>query len=455
MDGLPPGQRGRALLTIAIAIGVAVLDSTVANIALPSISRELQVTPAATVWVVSAYQLVLTMTMLPVATLGDIYGHRRIYTIGLVVFTLASLGCALSTSLPMLVTARVIQGFGGAGIMAVNGSLIRYIFPRSMLGRGLGINSMIVAVSTALGPSIASAILSVADWPWLFAVNVPLGALALALVGALPTSPRASHRFDIVSAALSGCTFGLFVFGLSDFGHGEDWRVSVTMIALCLVTGWLFVRRQLALPTPMLPMDLFRRPIFSLSVLTAVLSFCAQTAAFVALPFLFQSVGGVSAIGTGLLMTPWPVAVALLAPIVGRLADRIKPGVLGSVGLVVMGVGLLTLALLPAHAPWWDVGWRMALTGAGFALFQTPNNRLLVSSVPRERSGVGSGVLATTRLLGQSTGAALAAVAFGLTQTHGGVARGALVALLIGAGSSAMGGVVSSLRLSRAADRTR
>ena len=448
LDGLPPAQRWRALVTLGVAVGVAVLDSAIANIALPSIAADLRVSPSASIWVVNAYQMAVIAALLPCASLGDIHGYRRVYAFGLALFTAASLGCALSPSLPVLATMRAIQGLGGAGIMSVNTALIRFIFPRAQLGRGMGINALIVATSAAIGPSIAAGILSVAHWPWLFAVNVPLGVLALSMVHALPRTQPSGHRFDVASAVLNGATFVLFIAALGGIAHGQLFATVGLQFAVAGVLAFFFVRRQLVLPAPMLPIDLFRRPVFALTVATSVCSFLAQTSAYVALPFLFEMTLGRSQVATGLMMTPWPVAVGLVAPVAGRLADRFPAGILGGIGLSVMTVGLALLVFLPADPTGWQVGWRMALSGAGFALFQAPNNRQMIGSVPRERSGAGSGMLSTARLLGQTTGAAMVAVLFGLTAVSG-VGYGARAALSLAIGCSLIGAVCSTLRLVR------
>jgi DHA2 family multidrug resistance protein-like MFS transporter len=447
-DGLPPALRWRALITLGISVGVAVLDSAIANIALPSIAADLAVTPAASIWVVNAYQMAVIAALLPCASLGDIHGYRRVYTWGLALFTVASLGCALSPSLPVLALARAVQGLGGAGIMSVNTALIRFIFPRAQLGRGMGINALIVATSSAIGPSVAAGILSVAHWPWLFAVNVPLGVLALTMVRTLPRTEPAGYRFDIASAAMNAATFVLFISALGGVAHGQPVATVALQFAGAAVVGFFFVRRQIALPAPMLPVDLFRRPIFALTVATSVCSFLAQTCAYVALPFLLEVALGRSQVATGLMMTPWPLAVGLIAPVAGRLADRFPAGILGGIGLAVMTVGLAMLLFLPADPTGWQVGWRMALSGAGFALFQSPNNRQMIGSVPRERSGAGSGMLSTARLLGQTTGAAMVAVLFGLTEA-GGVGQGARAALVLAIGCSVVGAMCSTLRLVR------
>ena len=447
MDGLPPGQRRWAIIAQAMVITMAVLDGSIANIALPSISAQLHIRPADSIWVVNAYQLAVTISLLPLASLGDIYGYRRVYAWGIALFTLASLGCALSASLPMLALARVVQGFGAAGVMSVNTALVRFIFPRAQLGRGMGLNGLIVSVSAAAGPSLAAGILTVAPWPWLFFVNVPIGVVAICMTRTLPRTPRAQHRFDWRSALLNAAMFGLAIAGVDGIGHGQPVWLVVVELAAAIVVGVVFVRSQFTLRAPMLPVELFAIPAFSLSVLTSVCSFVAASMAFVSMPFLFEA-GGLSTIETGLLITPWPVTSAIVAPIAGRLSDRFSAGRLGGFGLLLLTAGLVAIVLIPQQPSWWNVAWRMALCGGGFALFQAPNNRLLIASTPRERSGAGSGVLSSARLLGQTLGAALVAVVFGFTAAAG-VALGATLAISIGAGAAFVAMLVSLLRLRR------
>ena len=448
-EELPPSARLRAMAAIAIAVSMAVLDSAIANIALPTIARDMGTSPAASIWVVNAYQFAVTVSLLPFAFLGDILSYKRVYMAGLLVFTVASLGCALSPNLPTLVVARVVQGFGGAGIMSVNTALIRFIFPRSQLGRGVGFNALIVAVFSALGPSIAAGILSVATWHWLFAINVPLGGVALWLAGrALPMTPRAHHRFDVLSALLNAATFALLITAVDGLGRNRGIVEAAEFVA-ALAIGAVFVCRQFTLMVPLLPVDLFRRPIFALSVATSVCSFTAQTIAYVSLPFFFQDVGGQSQVDTGLLMTPWPAIVVIVAPIAGRLSDRYPAGLLGSAGLAVMTGGLVGLLLMPPAGSYFDVAWRMAVCGLGFGFFQSPNNRLLVGSAPRERSGAGSGMLATARLTGQTIGSALVALSFGLTGARAAtdIAHGTRLAIGIAVAASGVATVVSAMRL--------
>ena len=442
-DGLPPAQRRAAVLTVVLAVGMASLDASIANTALPTIAADLRASPAASIWVVNAYQLAVVATLLPLGALGEIVGFRRVYVSGLVVFTIASLLCALSWSLPTLTAARVLQGLGAAGIMSINTALIRFIYPASQLGRGLGFNALTVAVSFALGPTVAAGVLAVADWPSLFAINLLPGLLALVLaLRALPETPRTPRRFDVIAAALNAVAFAGFIFAVGEASHQASAFQTAAALLVSFAAGALLVRRQLGQAAPMLPIDLYRRPLFALSSVTSMCSFAAQGLSFVALPFLFQLGMGLSAIETGLLITPWPVATAILAPIAGPLSDRYPPAILGGVGMAVLVVGLLLMASLPPGASHAGIAARLFVCGAGFGLFQSPNLKAIMSAAPPGRSGGASGTVATSRLIGQSTGAALVALCFGIAP-H----AAPTLALFLAAGFAAAAGVVSFSRL--------
>ncbi|WP_228876534.1 MFS transporter [Paraburkholderia saeva] len=433
----------RAMAAIMLAVALATLDTAIANTALPAIAADLHAAPAASVWIINAYQLAMVATLLPLAALGDILGHRRIYITGIAVFTLASLACSVVSTLPMLTAARVLQGLGASAIMSVNTALIRYLFPPHRLGRGLGVNALVVGVSFAVGPTVASLILSVASWPWLFAVNVPLGVIALTFaLPALPQTKRGTHHFDRVAALLNVITFAALIFALGEAAQRAPAQTVLGAAAIALVFGLLLIRRESGHPAPMLPVDLFRLPVFALSAVTAVCSFAAQGLAFVSLPFYFEDVLHRSQVETGFLMTPWPVVVALAAPIAGRLSDRYPPGLLGAIGLAILSAGMASLALLPPYPHVIDIAIRMAVCGAGFGFFQSPNLKALMASAPPERSGGASGIIATARLLGQTTGAALVALSFGIAGRHG-----PTLALSTGAVFAGAAAVASGLRL--------
>src|SRR3954452_747552 len=345
-DGLPKPQRYWAILTLMVGLAMSCLDTAIVNVALPSIAKDLHTSAADSIWVVNAYQLAVMIALLPFASFGDIFGYRRVYRFGLVLYTAAALVSALATSLDMLTLGRALQGLGAAGVMSVNTALVRFTYPRRQLGRGIALVSFVVAVSSAAGPSVAAAILSLASWPWLFAVNVPIGiATFLLSLRFLPYTPPSEHRFDLWSAALCALMFATLISGINGAGHNQAVPLVAAEFAAALAIGWLLVRRQLTQTMPVLPVDLFKRPIFALSVTTAVCTFVAQGIAFVALPFYFQDVIGRSQVATGLLLTPWPVVVAMIAPIAGRLADRYPAGILGGIGLGILSLGFVLLAL--------------------------------------------------------------------------------------------------------------
>jgi DHA2 family multidrug resistance protein-like MFS transporter len=445
-DGLPLPQRHWAILTIALGLILAVVDGAIANVALPTIARDLDASPAFSIWIVNGYQLAITISLLPLSSLGEIVGYRRVYLAGLALFTLASVFCTLSHTLLLLTVARIVQGFGAAGIMSVNTALVRFIYPRDLLGRGIGLNALVVAVSAAVGPTIAAGILAVGTWPYLFAVNIPIGIAAVALgLRFLPHTRRAPHMFDWQSAGLSAITFGFLIAAIDSLGHGEAPMVCLSELAVAVIAGVLLIYRQAHSTSPLLPVDLLRIPVFALSIATSIASFCGQMLAFVAIPFYLESRFGYSAVQIGLLITPWPIAVAFAAPAAGRLVERYPAGLLGGIGLLLFAAGLGTLAMLPADPSSLDVIWRMALAGVGFGLFQTPNNRTMIAAAPRERSGGASGMLGTARLLGQTTGTAL--VALFLARYP---ANGTQISLLAGVGFALTGAVLSMLRLSEA-----
>jgi MFS transporter, DHA2 family, multidrug resistance protein len=441
-DGLPVPRRYWAIAAIVLAITMSVLDSTIVNVALPSLARDFRTSDAASIWVINSYQVAILVALLPLASLGEIVGYRRISQYGLGVFTAASLACALAPDLPTLSLARVVQGLGAAGIMSVNSALVRFTYPHRMLGRAIGINAFAVAVAAAIGPTIASAILAVAQWRWLFAVNVPIGIVTLLIaLYALPDTERSSRPLNYAGAVLQAGTFALLIGGLQSLAHDAVTALGFAEMTAGCVLGVILVRHEMHRDAPLIPFDLLRLRLFSLSVATSICSFMAQTVALIALPFEIQRVGHTAA-ETGLLMTPWPVGVALAAPIAGRLADRYPAGILGSLGLLTLTAGLTLLALFPPHGTPADLIWRMALCGLGFGFFQAPNNRTLISSAARTRAGAAGGMLATARLLGQTVGAAGVAIVFRAFP-----GTGSKVALGVAAAVALTAAVVSVSRL--------
>ncbi len=455
-DGLPAGRRASAMLVILLGLAVVVLDSSLLNLALPAIARAFQAPASHAIWVVNAYQIATLVMLLPLAAVGERIGYRSVYLWGMALFALASLGAVFAPSLGALIAARALQGLGAAGILSVNAALVRFIFPRSLLGRGLALNSAVVASASVAGPTVAAAILSVASWPWLLAPNVPLGLLTLWLGRkSLPDTPRVlgesgARAFSALDLVLNMAMFTLVFLGADALGVArKDQAGSMLMGGLLLGAGLLIgawhLVRQSRKPRPLFPVDLLRIPVFALSMASSVNAFCAQTLAFLALPFLLLETHGRSALQAGLLLTAWPLAIVTVAPLAGWLIGRYPDGLLGGLGMAVFTAGLWLLALLPAQPSDLDVIWRMVLCGAGFALFQSPNNHTIVRSTPVQRSGAGSAMLGTARLTGQTMGAIILATLFALWPGHGGTAE---TVALVGAGCfAALAGLCSSLRI--------
>jgi DHA2 family multidrug resistance protein-like MFS transporter len=460
-DGLLTPQRYLAMAVILLGLSMAVLDSAIVNLALPRIVRDFHADAAAAIWVVTAYQVAILVLLLPCAMLGDLLGHRRVYLTGLTLFTAASLACALSTSLPMLIAARVAQGLGAAGLMAVNGALVRFTYPARQLGRGIALNSIVVATASVAGPSIAAVVLSVASWPWLFAVNLPIGIAVVALgARALPRRTAVANPaagLSPLDALLNIVMFGLIFLGVDALGArvaDGDSRLgpkSGAVIALAgLAVGVFYMRRQRRLEAPLFPLDLLRIPVFALSMCTSIAAFAAQTLAFVSLPFLLLEAYGRSPAATGLLLTAWPIATVVSAPLAGRLIGRVADGLLGAVGLGTMAIGLALMAELPASPSDIDVVWRLAICGFGFGLFQSPNNHTILTTAPRSRSGAASGMLGTARLTGQAFGAVLLASIFGAVGAN--TVHGPSFALGLAAGFAGIAGAFSGLRVRTSAE---
>ncbi|GAC1534217.1 MAG: MFS transporter [Candidatus Velthaea sp.] len=437
---------------------MAVLDGAIANTALPTIARELHVSPAESIWVVNGFQLAVTMSLLAFASLGDSRGTSFVYRAGIIVFTIGSLLCAISTSLNALIASRVLQGLGASALMAIGPALYRQIFPSAELGKALGLSGVIVATSAAAGPTIGGTILHFAGWQWLFAVNVPLGIFdALFSLRALPNERGTSNRIDLPSIGLSGVAFGATIYGIDGFARHQAWPPIALEVLTGVLAGIVFVRRQGRLAKPMLAIDLFHNPAFSFASVTATATYVAQGLAYVSLPFFFQAALGRTPFESGLLLTSWPLAVALVAPLAGRLSDRYPAGILATIGLGVMAIGLALYATLPLHPSTLDIIVRGAVCGLGFGFFQSPNNRELMGTAPREKISSASGILASVRLSGQTIGAALVAIVFATlaAATVGNQAAGIVltampITLWIACACAALATIASGLRLSAA-----
>lgn len=436
-----------AVIALQIVLVMTVLDVTVVNVTLPILAEKFAISSSTAVWIVTVYQLVITMLLLPVSSIGDLHSYKRTFLVGVVVFTLSSALCAASPTFATFVAARALQGIGAACVMGVNIALVRLIYPREILGRGMALNAMCIAVATAAGPTIAGAVLSIASWHWLFLVNVPLGIAAFFIGWHLlppnPTSPSSRPRFDWISTIENMVVFGLLFYALGNFTRKGDMTLSAVLLAVSLTVGFFYIRRQYHHEQPLLPVDLFRNSMYSMSIVTSVSSFIAQNVAMIALPFLYLDHYHFSAITTGLLMTPWPLATMIVSPVAARYVERHNPGATAALGMCVFIVGVLLL-LFTGQAPGeWDIAWRMAVCGVGFGLFQTPNNIVMVMATPVNRSGGAGGVQSTARLVGQTLGATVVSSVFALIASQLGAIH---VCLYVSVGFAACAGFFSYTR---------
>lgn len=416
-DGLPKPQRHWAALVLRLALTISVLDATMSNVALPAIAKDLDIDAAAVVWVAIAYNLTVVVSLLPLSAVAERVGFRRLFTAGITLFMVASVGSASAGSLQMLMASRIAQGFGAAMLMCLFGGLVRNIYPLRRLGMGISLNAMVVGLMAVIGPTAGAFILQVASWQWIFLINVPICLLTYAGIRFLPEIPRSAHRFDWVAAALTVPAFGLAIVGLEALV--QDPIVAVLCLILAGLAGWALLYRSRDQVAPLVPVDLLRVLSIRYAVGASAFSFASQMAAFVSLPFYFHHVLNYSYGDIGILLGAWSIGVAAMAPMAGFLSGRFSIAVLCGIGAACMALGLAWLMVVPVHTAFAWLFAAMLLSGVGFGFFQTPNNRALLAGVPRHRSGAAGGMQATTRVFGQSFGTALVALSFGLSHTHG------------------------------------
>lgn len=441
---LRASRRSVAIAAVLAAMVLVVLDAAIANVALPTIARSLRVTPANSVWVITAYQTALVMALLPCAALGESLGYRRVFAAGAGLFTVASLLSALSPSLPWLIAARLLQGLGGAAVMALGVALLRLVVSPDELGAAVGWNALAVALSSAAGPTAGAAILSIASWPWLFAVNLPIGVFVLFAARALPNGKGTGNPLDLMSVTLTASAFSSFVIGGALLGREPMVAAAVLLAAAVLFVA--LVVREAPKEAPLIPLDLLRSSSFGISAMASVLCFAGVATSMVALPFHLQHGLHLTAWMTGLFMTPWPLMVAVTAPVAGRLANRVSTAWLCAAGALFIAAGLLSVALWPRTGqPLFLLGFT-ALSGVGFGLFNVTNNRNMFLSVPRQRSGAAGGLQGTARLTGQTTGAIIMTLLFTTTP----VETAAPMGLWIGAVLNLAAALVSMLHANRA-----
>ena len=446
-DGLRGAKLAMAALSIYIGMICANLDMAIVQNALPAMTAQMHINSSDGVWIITLYMLVTLTLLLPFAPLSDRIGYRRFYLGGFVIFVLASLACGLSSALWQLQVARVLQGIGSAAMMCSTTSLIRVVYPREKMARAIGSNSTVVAVSLAGAPSVSALILLHLSWHWLFWINVPLGAIALVLgAKSLPPSDRQLRApttvearadwgatfaaVDWLSVAINIAFFTLLLLGTEAMGIAPLKGLGMLLIAGGL--GAWFVRRQIDHTHPMLPFDLLRERKYALTIATSFASFAAQGAAFVSLPFLLLRTFDFDAAHTAMILTAWPLALAASAQFASRVSNKVPIAYLCATGqgMMALGLGLIASHLIAATVP--HLILLLALCGAGFGMFQAPNNYVIVASAPPGRSGSVGALRAATRTSGQLLGSALCGLAFLLARHTGGV-DGATLGLCVAA----------------------
>ncbi len=423
-----------AFLSVQLATCCAVLESTAVTVAVPAIAEEHAVSASAAIWVIGAPQILVVAMLLPLSALGDAASHRAVYLASLAGFLVTTLACALAPGFWLLVMARLAQSACVAGIMSVNFSLVRDQFSDKDLGKAIGMLAATVAVASAAGPAVSGFLLTIAGWRWIFWIMLPFGAAAFWVGRALlPRRTGRRGRLDRNSTALTAMMLGTVVAALYAVTYGLPANFAIVLALTGSGAALLLYRCSKDQPAPSFPFDLLRRMVLTLSFGSSVCAFTVQALTFVALPFLLLFHFGLTELEMALVLSIWPFATALIAPWIGRVSDRISAGLVGAAGLVLLAAGLGLLATAPTEATPVALGWRMAICGFGFSLFQTPNNRLVMFTSPRNRSGAASGMLALARQLGRAIGTAIAAATLitgNFSEASAALVIGALVAIM-------------------------
>lgn len=414
-----PSNGSKWMVLAAIMLGgiMGPIDASIVNIVLPSITNFFHADIAIAQWVPTAYLLTISSLLLPYGRLGDMFGYKKVYLVGLAAFTATSVLCGLSQSIGMLISFRALQGVGAGMTMAVSFAIITSIFPPEERGKALGINAIAIAAGLAIGPTLGGVIAQHLGWRFVFFINMPIGIAALAWVPrVVPRGlTRSGLRLDLPGATTAFVSLLCLVL-YANRGQSWGWNSSPALILLsmAIISGLLFVHIERKASQPMLNLGLLANRTFSLASLSSLINFMAQYVMVFITPFYLMSVLHFSVEKVGWVMTASPIAVLCVAPASGAMSDRIGTRLLAVCGTATGSVALFLMSSLDASASPFDVMWRLALFGFGTALFQSPNNSAVMGSAPRAYLGVASGILATMRNVGMVLGiAAAGAVVYG------------------------------------------
>ena len=414
----PPTGKWWAMLGVGLGVLMFTLDTSIVNIALPTLVQVLQTDFATIQWVVLSYLLVLTAVVLGAARLGDIMGKKRLYLGGLALFTLSSLLCGMSPTVGWLIAFRTLQGMGAVMISALGAAIVTEVFPSSERGRALGIIGATVSLGIALGPSIGGLLIGLSGWRSIFLVNVPIGIFALFIVARNvadsrpePDSPEfkghppQKQQFDWLGAVVMTATLICFSLGMTNGQYqGFGSLRTLALLAIALLGFISFIAIESRLKQPMLDLKLFRNLYFSLSLLTGVLVFVVIAGLLLIAPFFLELVLHLSTQQAGLLMAVSPILSGIVAPFSGTLSDRFGSRRITLAGLLIMAIACWLMSTLNVGMTDLEYVLRVAPIGIGLGMFQSPNNSAILGEVPPERLGIASGLLSLSRTLGQTIG---------------------------------------------------
>jgi EmrB/QacA subfamily drug resistance transporter len=407
----PENRKWLTLGCVAFALFMVMLDNTVVNVALPSIQRDLGIGLSELQWTVNAYALTFAVLMLTGGKLADFLGRRRVFISGLAIFTASSLACGLATSGEMLIAARTVQGVGAALMMPATLSIISATFPVHQRGLAIGIWAGVSAMALAIGPLVGGLLTQHIDWGWIFFINVPVGVLAIIASGFLIRESRdtsAEQRLDLPGLVTSGVALFALTFALIEANdYGWTSPAILSLFAVAGIAFVAFVLLELHQRAPMLDLSLFRSGTFAGANIVVLLVFLAMFGVFFFVSLYVQGILGYSAVQAGALFLPMTVLIMLVAPVAGKLSDRVGSRWLIVGGMMLLTVHLLLLSTLDVDSTFWNILPALILGGLGMSLTMTPATAAAIGSVPVAKAGIGSGVLNTFRQVGGALGIAV------------------------------------------------
>lgn len=405
----------RAMLVVSIGIFMATLDSSIVNIALPTLSSYFNTDIATIEWVILSYLLTITTLLLTMGRLSDMYGRKPMFLAGLLIFTLGSGLCSLSTSAGQMIAFRVVQGLGAAMIMAISPAIITDVFPDTERGKAMGLVGTVVSLGSMTGPVLGGFLIDWAGWQSIFYINIPVGLLGTvyAFKTLKPEQLHDGQKFDVLGAILMFMCLISLVLAITR-GQALGWDspaiISLTILFVVFLAGFVIVEKRA--DQPMVELSLFSNRPFSASNASGFLSFAAMFAVIFLMPFYMEEILGYNPRYVGMAFIAVPLVMALVAPVSGWISDRTNSFLLSSLGMCVTCMALFLLANLDQDATFIDIVVRMGMIGLGMGLFQSPNNSIIMGSVPKNRLGIAGGILGMIRNLGMVTGIAISGAVF-------------------------------------------